>query len=109
MLKKLTGLFILLCFFLVKSTPLFAAHKHEHQQNVMTCCAEQNTADQNTAGENEDSQKECKQFEIADEDFIGQPAVQLNAITLNKKLRPLEILCVPAPYIALPYPPPNFL
>nr|WP_121272896.1 hypothetical protein [Pedobacter schmidteae] len=108
MFKKLTGLFILLCFFLVKSTPLFAAHQHEHQQNVVTCCADQNTADQN-AGENEDSQKECKQFEIADEDFIGQPGIQLNAITLTKKLRSLEILCVPAPYIALPYPPPNFL
>lgn len=98
MLKKLTGLLILLSFLLVKSTSLFAVL----QDAEIVVSMQQQAAD-----ETPDTDKESKQLEITDEDFMNQPVVSPAFLTLSKKIRAIDVPNIPAPYMALPYPPPN--
>jgi hypothetical protein len=99
MLKKLTGLFILLLFLLVKSTSLFAVDAHK--KSMIIYHAEQNT------DETPDAEKETKQLEIADEDFINQAVTGPVSLILSKKQVHIVVQRITAPYISLPYPPPN--
>lgn len=99
MLKKLTGIFILLCFFLVKSTSLFAVD--QHQPSNIACCAEQG------ADETPDAEKESKQLEISDEDFMQETIAVPLCLMLPKNPVPFNAPDITAPYISLPYPPPN--
>ena len=98
MFKKLTGIFILLSFLLIKSTSLLAA---DYRQNVISSCAEQGT------DEPADAEKETKQLEIADEDLLIQAPVGPVFLILSKKPVHLTVPGILAPYLSLPYPPPN--
>jgi len=100
MFKRIAGIFILLSFLLVKSTPLFAVE--QQLKNVVVAGAAQSTDDSAP-----DAEKESKQLEIADEDFPGQPVLLLASLTLSKKTGHIIVPAVTAPYISLPYPPPN--
>lgn len=99
MFKKITGLLILLSFFMVKSTPLFAVD--EQSKKPVTFHSASDTE------KTTESEKENKQLEVGDEDFIDQPVGCLPALTLSKKVLHLVIPQVSGPYISLPYPPPN--
>lgn len=102
MFKRITGILILLSFLLVKSTSLFAVQQQDQQTMVMG--THQDTDDKaNTP----DAEKESKQLETIDEDFPDQPVLYLTALTLSKKAGHLIVPDVTAPYISLPYPPPN--
>lgn len=101
MFKQLTGIFILLSFLLVKSTSLFAVDKH--QQHLSVCYAEQ------ASDEVPDVEKDCKQLEIMDEDSIAHPISSPFFLVLSKKLVLIAAANINAPYISLPYPPPNGL
>lgn len=98
MFRKLTGIFILLSFLLIKSTSLLAAGQ---QQSVISCCAAQGTDDA------ADAEKESKQFEIADEDLLVQPPFGPIFLTLSNKPAHLTVPDIISPYLSLPYPPPN--
>ena len=99
MLRKITGLLILISFLLIKSTPLFAAD--QYGQKVTVSCTELNT------DEDQDAEKETKQLEIADEDFIdGADAKELIS-SFSGKIWPAMVPGIFFTYIALPYPPPN--
>lgn len=99
MFKKIAGLLILLSFLLIKGAPLFAAW--QHTQNAVACCTDQTTDDTS------DAEKENKQLETPDEDFGGQPVLEPASLTIVKKARHIIVPDVSAPYISLPYPPPN--
>lgn len=99
MLKKLTGIFILLSFLLIKSSPLFAMDHCKH--DVTVCCAEQG------GDENPDAEKESQQLEITDEDFIQQSIKIPGFLLLTKKAILFNDARINTPYISLPYPPPN--
>lgn len=101
MFRRLTGIFILLSFLLVKSTSLFAVDKH--QQYLSVCASGQET------GEVPDLEKECKQLEIMDEDYISHLISSPFFFTLSRKLILSGVANISAPYISLPYPPPNGL
>lgn len=98
MFKKLTGIFILLSFLLIKSTSLLAA---DQQQNVISCCAAQGADDA------QDAEKENKQLEIADEDLLVHPPFGPIFLILSNKPAQLTVPDIIAPYLSLPYPPPN--
>lgn len=100
MLKKLTGIFILLSFLLVKSTPLFAMDSHK--QNVIINCAEQHDTDDTS-----DSDKERKQLETIDEDFILECIAVPGFLMLSDQGTVFNVGRVNTPYLSLPYPPPN--
>lgn len=99
MLKKLTGIFLLLSFFLVKSTPLFAIDNY--RADLVTCCPEQ------AADDVPDAEKEVKQLEITDEDFIREAVTVPGFLTLANKTTFFNSPRINTPYISLPYPPPN--
>ena len=99
MLKKLTGIFILLCFFLVKSTPLLAMDNY--RTDVVSCCPEQ------AADDVPDAEKEVKQLEITDEDFIQASITVPGFLMLTSKTTFFNSPRISTPYISLPYPPPN--
>ncbi|MDR6782375.1 hypothetical protein ABIE26_001137 [Pedobacter africanus] len=99
MFKKITGLLILLSFLLIKGAPLFAAG--QHTQNAVVCCTDQATDDTS------DAEKENKQLETADEDFGSQPVLEPASLTISKKAGHIIVPDIPAPYLSLPYPPPN--
>lgn len=100
MFKQLTGIFILLSFLLVKSSPLFAMD--QHQQNMtLNCAAEPLDAD--TA----DADKEGKQLETIDEDFIQECISIPGFVMLSSQLIIFNVGHLSTPYISLPYPPPN--
>ncbi|TKC57586.1 hypothetical protein FBD94_20100 [Pedobacter hiemivivus] len=101
MFRRLTGIFILLSFLLVKSTSLFAIDKH--QQHLSVCSTEQE------ADEVPDLEKECKQLEIMDEDYISHPISNPFFLLLSKKLILSGVANISDPYISLPYLPPNGL
>lgn len=98
MFKKLTGIFILLSFLLIKSTSLLAV---DHKQNAISCCAGQGADDA------ADAEKETKQLEIADEDLLVQSPLGPVFLILSKKPAHLTVPGILAPYLSLPYPPPN--
>ena len=98
MFKKLTGILILLSFLLIKSTSLLASDHHQH---AISCCAGQGADDA------ADAEKETKQLEIADEDLLIQPALGPAFLVLSKKPAHLTVPDIQAPYLSLPYPPPN--
>ncbi len=100
MFKKLTGIFILLSFLLIKSTSLLAADLKQH---AISCCVAQDADDA------ADAEKETKQLEIADEDLLIQPAFGPTFLILSEKPVQLTVPHILAPYLSLPYPPPNGL
>jgi hypothetical protein len=102
MFKRITGLFILLTFLLVKSTSLFAVEQQQQNPAVMSA---QQGMDDHTA----DAEKESKQLETIDEDFPDQPVLYLASLTLSKKEGHVIVPPITPPYISLPYPPPNQL
>lgn len=99
MFKKITGLLILLSFLLIKSAPLFAAG--QHPQNAVVYCTDQ------SADDTSDAEKENKQLETTDEDFAGQPVMEPAFLTITNKTGHIIVPGITAPYISLPYPPPN--
>lgn len=99
MLKKITGLLILLSFLFIKGAPLFAAD--QHPQNALVYCTDQSTDDTS------DAEKENKQLETTDEDFTGQPVLEPASLIITKKTGHIIVPGITAPYISLPYPPPN--
>jgi hypothetical protein len=99
MFKKIAGLLILLSFLLVKTAPLFAAN--QHAQSAVLCSTDQ------SADDAADAEKENKQLETADEDFGGQPVLEPAYLTISKKAGHIIVPDIPAPYLSLPYPPPN--
>jgi hypothetical protein len=100
MLKKLTGIFILLSFLLVKSTPLFAIDKYK--QSITISCTEEPSADDTS-----DSEKENKQLETIDEDFIQACIALPGFLMLSNQTTLFNVGRINTPYISLPYPPPN--
>jgi|GEM_PF-1277257 len=100
MLKKLTGIFILLSFLLGKGAPLFAIDNDK--QNIIVSCAEQHGTDDTS-----DTDKESKQLETIDEDFIQECMVAAGFLMLSNDATPFNIGRISTPYISLPYPPPN--
>lgn len=102
MFKRITGIFILLSFLLVKSTSLFAVEQQD--QNAVVMSVQQDADDK---GHSPDAEKESKQLETIDEDFPDQPVLYLAALILSNKAGHLLVPEVTAPYISLPYPPPN--
>ena len=100
MLRKITGLLILISFLLIKSTPLFAAD--QYVQKVSVCCTEQQHTD-----EDQDTEKETKQLEITDEAFIDGTDVKELISSFSEKLWPAIVPGIFSIYMALPYPPPN--
>ncbi|WP_316811934.1 hypothetical protein [Pedobacter heparinus] len=102
MFKRITGILILLSFLLVKSTALFAVQQQD--QNTVVISTQQDTDDKTNTP---DAEKESKQLETVDEDFPDQPILYLASLTLSKKAGHLIVPEITAPYISLPYPPPN--
>lgn len=100
MLIRLTGIFILLTFFLVRSTPLFAIESSATLK-VLSCCAEQ------PLEETPDADSDGEQLEIIDEDFINEPLRSPEYFTFVNKATLLNAPYISTPYISLPYPPPN--
>ncbi|MEQ7799361.1 hypothetical protein ABDJ41_06065 [Pedobacter sp. ASV1-7] len=101
MFRRITGLFVLLTFLLVKAVPLFASD-HQRVQNTLICCIHHGT------DENSEAEEESKQIESADEDFIGEPLFELASLTIAKKAAHITVPDVMALCISLPYPPPDY-
>lgn len=100
MFTRITGLFILLSFLLVKAAPLCSSD-YRHLQNTLLYCTWHGD------GETSETENESKQFETVDEDFNDQPLLILPALTIAKHTGHIIVPDVMAIYIALPYPPPD--
>lgn len=104
MLKTLTGIFILLSFLLVKSTPLFAMDKGKPELTVDVTAG---GAGQHSADDTSDSDKEGKQLETIDEDMIQKCMALPGFLMLSNQITLFNAGRISTPYISLPYPPPN--
>lgn len=101
MFRRITGLFVLLTFLLVKAVPLFAADRQDVQNTIIYCIGQE-------TDDNSETEEESKQIESADEDFIGQPLFELASLTIAKKATHIIVPDVMALCISLPYPPPDY-
>jgi len=135
MLRKLTGIFILLCFLLVKNNPLFVSDATAQWLKPATSSAPSgittafsSISDPQQAnslllpsapltvpdGESEsqdgpDETKSSEQFECADEDVIGQLVLNFNPVLpLSSGLDIHYNKQTSTAYYSLPYPPPDY-
>ncbi|ETZ23939.1 hypothetical protein [Pedobacter sp. V48] len=98
MLKKLTGILILLSFLLVKHVSLFTVT--DHKQTVSIHHTDQDT-------ENSEEEKELKNLELTDDVFIHQPIVDLAHTLTSKRVNYSFVSRTVTSVISLPYPPPE--
>ena len=114
MFRKLTGIFILLCFLLVKNSPLMILDVSEGLVSMLAPPATPvQSEDQENPNEQDNNQvpeenKSSKQLEYADEDFIYQSEESfIPVLALSKKLDHYYVKQVSSTYFSLPHPPPD--
>ena len=106
MVRKLTGILILLCFLLVKNSPLFVLDSMKQLVAVEALCGvgDLDQEEKNLPEEN----KTSKLLEYADEDLIHQQVMNFTYILpLAKRLDVNFNKQTTAAYFSLPYPPPR--
>lgn len=101
MVRKITSLFILLAFLLLKSTSLFAA---ETKQSHAICCEANQESEQSPVDDKQD-----KSQEFADEDFLTACPVSLVSPECNKEVNIYQEQPLVALPVSLPNPPPDVL
>ncbi len=117
MFRKLTGIFILLCFLLVKNSPLAIFDTLIQPVSVSTLSTlsmfsmlpiEQELPAEQDSNETPEESKSSKQLEYADEDFICQSELNfLHVLSLSKRLDNHYIKQISPTYFSLPHPPPD--
>ncbi|TCC98068.1 hypothetical protein [Pedobacter psychroterrae] len=114
MFRKLTGIFILLCFLLVKNSPLaiFDILIQPVSLSTVSSCSmlplEQELPAEQDSNETPEESKSSKQLEYADEDFICQSELNfLHVLSLSKRLDNHYIKQISPTYFSLPHPPPD--
>ena len=106
MLRKLTGIFILLCFLLIKNSPLFIFDTFR-QPIVLSAMLSQSDTEQES-NEVPEENKASKQLECADEDFIHLQSLNFTPVLpLAKQLHVHYSKQTTAAYFSLPHPPPD--
>lgn len=101
MSRKITSLFILFAFLLLKSTSLFA---FETKQNHTICCEADQDAEQSPVDDKTD-----KSQEFADEDFLTGCPVFLVSPECIKEINIYQERPLIALPVSLPNPPPDVL
>ncbi|RZM26305.1 MAG: hypothetical protein EOO88_17440 [Pedobacter sp.] len=111
MFRKLTGIFILLCFLLVKNSPLaiFDTSRHNVSLSVSSMLPiEQELPVEQDSNETPQESKSSKQLEYADEDFIYQSELNfIHVLSLSKRLDNHYVKQISPTYFSLPHPPPD--
>jgi len=114
MFRKLTGIFILLCFLLVKNSPLAIFDTFIQPVSFSTLSAlsplsmEQEAPAEQESNETPEESKSSKQLEYADEDFIYQSALNfIHVLHLSKRLDNHYVKQISPTYFSLPHPPPD--
>lgn len=105
MCRKLTGIFILFCFLMVKNGPLtiFDTIKHPVLLSMLT-----ELPTEQEDNELPEENKSPKQLEYADEDFIYQSGLKcVFALPLSKRLDNYNVQQILPTYFSLPNPPPD--
>lgn len=98
MFRRITGLFIILSFLLVKSTPLFAFNK-------LSKCVD--STHEHDFGGSSGEEKEIKQLEIIEDDFIDRPLINASSFTLAKEASDFAYPATRTIWLSLINPPPN--
>jgi len=100
MFRKLTGICILLCFLLVKNSPLYLFDSFKHSISFSTSESEKS--------ELPEENKTTKHFESADEEFIHQSVESvISVLSLSKRLDFHYNKQTSTAYFSLPHPPPD--
>lgn len=108
MFRKLTGIFILLCFLLVKNSPLAIFDTFIQPVSFSTLSMEQEAPAEQESNETPEESKSSKQLEYADEDFIYQSALNfIHVLHLSKRLDNHYVKQISPTYFSLPHPPPD--
>lgn len=114
MFRKLTGIFILLCFLLVRNSPLAIFDTLIQPVSVSMVSTfsmlpmEQELPAEQDSNETPEESKSSKQLEYADEDFIYQSESNfLHVLSLSKRLDNHYIEQISPTYFSLPHPPPD--
>jgi len=114
MFRKLTGIFILLCFLLVKNSPLAIFDTFKHAVSLSTLSKlsmlpmEQELPAEQESNESPEENKSSKQLEYADEDFIYQSELNfMHVLSLSKRLDNHYVKQISPTYFSLPHPPPD--
>jgi hypothetical protein len=106
MVRKLTGIFILLCFLLIKNSPFYIFDTFK-QPVVFAALNTVGDLDQESKEVPEEN-KGSKQLEYADEDFIHLQVLNFTPVLpLASQLNVHFSKQTSAAYLSLPYPPPD--
>lgn len=114
MFRKITGILILLCFLLVKNSPLaiFDTFKHTASLSMLSTLSSlppgQELPAEQESNECPEESESSKQLEYADEDFIYQSELNfIHVLSLSKRLDNHYVKQISPTYFSLPHPPPD--
>ena len=111
MFRKLTGIFILLCFLLIKNSPLFIFDTFKQPVLLFGLSTLPGQAEsEQKANELPEESKGSKHFECADEDFAHSLLMNFTPVLPSaKRIDVHYVKQTTSAYFSLPHPPPDGL
>ncbi|WP_316837090.1 hypothetical protein [Pedobacter nutrimenti] len=114
MYRKLVGLLVLISFFGLKCSKVYAAAGHEMNTSVESFCFEAGSDGGVTFGTGDqqgpcsgDQEKDLKSFEFMDDDFVPAADIKVFYTALSRKLLICYHMTCPDPSIPPFYSPPE--